>query len=159
MRLVRNNDSLGCALMLDELIVTNPYVQRWWTTGCLWAIARIDAHLAAGEFSQALHLTLNSSPANDVDDGTHNQSYLRAWVLERAALDSGTGQLNPDLDRLISNLPVESALLQGRSEALRVQCCWASEPGSAGEDARPGLALSSARLAQHRDPRLAPPVR
>ena len=120
-RLVRNNDSLGCALMLDELIVTNPYVQRWWTTGCLWAIARIDAHLAAGEFSQAVHLTLNSSPANDVDDGTHNQSYLRAWVLERAALDSGTGQLNPDLDRLMSNLPVESALLQGRSEALRVR--------------------------------------
>jgi DNA-binding CsgD family transcriptional regulator len=121
MRLVRNNDSLGCALMLDELIVTNPYVQRWWTTGCLWAIARIDAHLAAGEFSQAIHLTLNSSPANDVDDGTHNPSYLRAWVLERAALDSGTGQLNPDLDRLMSNLPVESALLQGRSEALRVR--------------------------------------
>ena len=121
MRLVRNNDWLGCALMLDELIVTNPYVQRWWTTGCLWAIARIDAHLAIGEFSQAVHLTLNSSPANDVDDGTHNQSYLRAWVLERAALDSGTGQLNPDLDRLMSNLPVESALLQGRSEALRVR--------------------------------------
>jgi LuxR family transcriptional regulator, maltose regulon positive regulatory protein len=121
MRLVQNNDSLGCALMLDELIVTNPYVQRWWTTGCLWAIARIDAHVAAGEFAQAVHLTLNSSPANDVDDGTHNQSYLRAWVLERAALDSGTGQLNPDLDRLMSNLPVESALLQGRSEALRVR--------------------------------------
>jgi DNA-binding CsgD family transcriptional regulator len=120
-RLVRNNDSLGCALMLDELIVTNPYVQRWWTTGCLWAIARIDAHLAAGEFSEALQLTLNSSPANDFDDGTHNQSYLRAWVVERAALDSGTGQLNPDLDRLMSNLPVESALLQGRSEALRVR--------------------------------------
>ena len=33
MRLVRHNDSLGCALMLDELIVTNPSVQRWWTTG------------------------------------------------------------------------------------------------------------------------------
>ena len=32
--------------------------------------------------------------ANDVDDGTHNQSYLRAWVLGRAALDSGTGQLS-----------------------------------------------------------------
>jgi LuxR family transcriptional regulator, maltose regulon positive regulatory protein len=120
-RLVRNNDSLGCALTLDELIVTNPYVQRWWTTGCLWAIARIDAHLAAGEFSQAVHLALSSSPANDVDDGTHNQSYLRAWILERAALDSGTGQLNPDLDQLMSNLPVESALLQGRSEALRVR--------------------------------------
>jgi LuxR family transcriptional regulator, maltose regulon positive regulatory protein len=121
MRLIRNNDSLGCALMLDELIVTNPQVQRWWTTGCVWAIARIEAHLAAGEFPKALDLTLNSSPANDFDDGTHNQSYLRAWVLERAALDSGTGQLSSDLDRLMSNLPIESALLQGRSEALRVR--------------------------------------
>jgi LuxR family maltose regulon positive regulatory protein len=121
MRLVRNNDSLGCALILDELIVTNPHVRRWWTTGCLWAIARIDAHLAAGEFSKALDLTLNSSSANSFDDGTHNQSYLRAWVLERAALDSGTGQLSSDLDRLMSNLPIESALLQGRSEALRVR--------------------------------------
>ena len=55
------------------------------------------------------------------DDGTHNQSYLRAWVMQRAALDSGTVQVNPDLDRLMSNLPVESALLQGRSEALRVR--------------------------------------
>ncbi|HEX6760865.1 MAG TPA: LuxR C-terminal-related transcriptional regulator [Propionibacteriaceae bacterium] len=121
MRLVRHNDSLGCALMLDELIVTNPSVQRWWTTGCLWAIARIDAHLAAGEFSKGLHLALNSSPANDVDDGTHNQSYLQAWIMQRAAFDSGTGQLNTDLDQLMSNLPVESALLHGRSEALRVR--------------------------------------
>jgi LuxR family maltose regulon positive regulatory protein len=121
MRLIRNSDPLGCALMLDELIVTNPHVQKWWTTGCVWAIARIDAHLAAGEFSKALDLTLNSSPANGFDDATHNQSYLRAWVLQRAALDSGNGQLNSDLDRLMSNLPVESALLQGRSEALRVR--------------------------------------
>jgi DNA-binding CsgD family transcriptional regulator len=121
MRLIRNNDALGCALMLDELLVTNPHAQKWWTTGCLWAIARIDAYLAAGEFSKALDLTLNLSPANDFDDGTHNQSYLRTWVLERAALDSGTGRLNSDLDRLLSNLPVESALLQRRSEALRVR--------------------------------------
>jgi LuxR family maltose regulon positive regulatory protein len=121
MRLIRNNDALGCALMLDELLVTNPHAQKWWTTGWLWAIARIDAHLAAGEFSKALDLTLNLSPASNFDDGTHNQSYLRAWVLERAALDSGTGQLNSDLDRLLSNLPVESALLQRRSEALRVR--------------------------------------
>jgi LuxR family maltose regulon positive regulatory protein len=121
MRLIRNNDALGCALMLDELLVTNPHAQKWWTTGCLWAIARIDAYLAAGEFSKALDLTLNLSPANDFDDGTHNQSYLQAWVLERAAWDSGTGQLKSDLDRLLSNLPVESALLQRRSEALRVR--------------------------------------
>ena len=121
MRLVRNHDSLGCALILDELIVTNPHVRKWWTTGCLWAIVRIDAHLTSGEFSKALHMCLNSSPANDFDDGTHNQSYLRAWVLQRAAFDSGTGQLNPELDRLMSNLPLESALLRGRSEALRVR--------------------------------------
>jgi LuxR family transcriptional regulator, maltose regulon positive regulatory protein len=126
LRLIRNSDTLGCALMLDELIVTNSQVQRWWTTGSLWSIARIDAHLAAGEVSHALDLTLNSltlnsEPANAFDDGTHNQSYLRAWVMQRAALDSGTHQPSSDLDRLISNLPLESALLPGRSEALRVR--------------------------------------
>ncbi len=121
MRLVRNYDPFGSALMLDELLATNPQVQKWWTTGCLWAIARIDAHLTAAEFSKALHLTLDSSSPNDFDDGTRNQSYLRAWVLERAALDSGTGQLDPELDRLITNLPLESVLLRGRSEALRVR--------------------------------------
>jgi LuxR family maltose regulon positive regulatory protein len=148
MRLVRNHDSLGCALMLDELLVTNPQVQKWWATGCLWAIARIDAHLTAVEFSKALHLTLNSSAVNDFDDGTHNQSYLRAWVLERAALDSGTGQPNPELDRLMSNLPLESALLQGRSEALRVRVLL----GAAGLALRarmPDQASHYLRLALH----------
>jgi ATP/maltotriose-dependent transcriptional regulator MalT len=125
-RLIRNSDSLGCALMLDELIVTNPQVRQWWTTGWLWSIARIDAHLAVGEVSHALDLTLNSltlnsGPANGLDDGTHNQSYLRAWVMQRAALNSETHPLNSELDRLISNLPLESALLPGRSEALRVR--------------------------------------
>jgi ATP/maltotriose-dependent transcriptional regulator MalT len=134
--------------MLDELLVTNPQVQKWWATGCLWAIARIDAHLTAVEFSKALHLTLNSSAANDFDDGTHNQSYLRAWVLERAALDSGTGQPNPELDRLMSNLPLESALLQGRSEALRVRVLL----GAAGLALRarmPDQASHYLRLALH----------
>jgi LuxR family transcriptional regulator, maltose regulon positive regulatory protein len=121
LRLIRNNDALGCALMLDELIVTNPQVPRWWTTGCLWSLARIDAHLAAGEISQALDLTFTSSPVNNSDNGTHNQSYLRAWVMQRAALDSDAQQVSFDLDRLISNLPLESALLPGRSEALRVR--------------------------------------
>jgi LuxR family transcriptional regulator, maltose regulon positive regulatory protein len=121
MRLLRDNDSMGCALMLDELIVTNPQVRRWWTTGCLWSIARIDAHLAAGEVSDALDLAFTSSPANSFDDGTHNQSYLRAWVMQRAALDSEAHQINTDLERLINNLPLESALLPGRSEALRVR--------------------------------------
>jgi LuxR family maltose regulon positive regulatory protein len=148
MRLVRNHDSLGCALMLDELLVTNPQVQKWWATGYLWAIARIDAHLTAVEFSKALHLTLNSSAVTDFDDGTHNQSYLRAWVLERAALDSGTGQPNPELDRLMSNLPLESALLQGRSEALRVRVLL----GAAGLALRarmPDQASHYLRLALH----------
>ncbi|HJY44685.1 MAG TPA: LuxR C-terminal-related transcriptional regulator [Propionibacteriaceae bacterium] len=121
MRLIRNTDSLGCALMLDELIVTNPQVPEWWTTGCLWAIVRIDAHLAAGEVSEALDLTFSSSPANGFDDGTHNQSYLRAWVMQRVALESEAHQVSFDLDQLISNLPLESALLPGRSEALRVR--------------------------------------
>jgi LuxR family transcriptional regulator, maltose regulon positive regulatory protein len=121
LRLIRNSDSLGCALQLGELIVSNPQVQRWWITHCLWSIARIDAHLSAGEFSNALDLALNLSPANSFDDGTHNQSYLRAWVMQRAALDSGSSQVGYELDRLIINLPLESALLPGRSEALRVR--------------------------------------
>ena len=96
MRLIRNNDALGCALMLDELLVTNPHVQRWWTTGCLWAIARIDAHLAAGEFSKALDLNLNlHRQRTGFDDGTHNQSYLRAWVMAACRLGfwDGSAQL------------------------------------------------------------------
>jgi DNA-binding CsgD family transcriptional regulator len=107
--------------MLDELAMTNPQVQRWWTTGSLWSIARIEAHLASGEVAKALDLTLVSSPANSLDDGTQNQSYLRAWVLQRAALDSPMNQLSFDLERLINNLPLESAMLRGRSEALRVR--------------------------------------
>jgi LuxR family transcriptional regulator, maltose regulon positive regulatory protein len=121
MRLIRDNDWLGCGLMLDDLIATKPEVHEWWTVGYLWAIARIDVHLAAGEFSNALDLILNSAPANWFDDGTRNQSYFLAWVMARAALDSGTVQLNSDLNGLMSNLPIESALLPGRSEALRVR--------------------------------------
>jgi LuxR family maltose regulon positive regulatory protein len=121
LRLIRDNDWLGCGLMLDDLIATRPEVHEWWTIGYLWALARIDVHLAAGEFSKALDLILNSTPANWFDDGTRNQSYFLAWVMARAALDSGTVQLSSDLNGLISNLPIESALLQGRSEALRVR--------------------------------------
>ena len=77
--------------MLDDLIATRPEVHEWWTVGYLWAIARIDVHLAAGEFSNALDLILNSAPANWFDDGTRNQSYFLAWVMARAALDSGNG--------------------------------------------------------------------
>jgi LuxR family maltose regulon positive regulatory protein len=121
LRLIRDNDWLGCGLMLDDLIATRPEVYEWWTVGYLWAIARIDVHLAAGEFSNALDLILNSAPANWFDDGTRNQSYFLAWVMARAALDSGTVQLSSDLNGLMSNLPIESALLPGRSEALRVR--------------------------------------
>jgi DNA-binding CsgD family transcriptional regulator len=121
MRLIRDNDAFGCALMLDELAVTNAQVQRWWTTGCLWSIARIEAHLALGEVGKALDGTVVSTPANRFDDGTQNQSYLRAWVMQRAALESPTNQVSSDLDGLINNLPLESALLRGRSEALRVR--------------------------------------
>jgi LuxR family transcriptional regulator, maltose regulon positive regulatory protein len=121
LRLTRDNDSVGCALLLDELTAANPQVRRWWITGCLWSFARIDADLSAREFSNALDLARNVSPANSFDDGTHNQSYLQAWVMQRTALDSGTSQVNPELDRLLRNLPFESALLPGRSEALRVR--------------------------------------
>jgi LuxR family transcriptional regulator, maltose regulon positive regulatory protein len=120
-RLIRDNDWLGCALLLDDVIATNPQVEKWWTTGYLWAIARTDAYLAAGEFSKALDLALQSSSGNGFDDGTRNRSYLWTWVLQRTALDSGIGQLSSELDRMMSDLPVESALLRGRSEALRVR--------------------------------------
>ena len=121
LRLIRDNDWLGCGLMLDDLVATTPAVQEWWTTGYLWAIARIDVHLAAGEFSKALDLVLNSASANWFDDGTRNQSYFLAWVMARAALDSGTVRLSSDLNGLMSNLPIESPLLRGRAEALRVR--------------------------------------
>jgi DNA-binding CsgD family transcriptional regulator len=121
LRLIRDNDWLGCGLMLDDLVATTPAIQEWWTTGYLWAIARIDVHLAAGEFSKALDLVLNSASANWFDDGTRNQSYFLAWVMARAALDSGTVRLSSDLNGLMSNLPIESPLLRGRAEALRVR--------------------------------------
>jgi ATP/maltotriose-dependent transcriptional regulator MalT len=124
LRLIRDNDSRGCALMLDDLISTNPHVQQWSTIGSLWAIARIDAYLSAGEFSNALDLALNSSTANSstgFSDGSRNQSYLWAWAMQRAALEPRRGMVGMDPELLISNLPVESALLPGRSEALRVR--------------------------------------
>ncbi|HEY6684802.1 MAG TPA: LuxR C-terminal-related transcriptional regulator [Propionibacteriaceae bacterium] len=139
LRLIRDNDSRGCALMLDDLISVNPHIQQWSTIGSLWAIARIDAHLGAGEFSNALDLALNSSIGNSsignssaadsslgnsltgFSDGSRNQSYLWAWAMQRAALDSRAGMLGMDPELLISKLPLESALLPGRSEALRVR--------------------------------------
>ena len=156
MRLIRNSDSLGCALMLDELIVTNPQVQRWWTTGSLWSIARIDAHLAAGEVSHALDLTmtsltLNSEPANAFDDGTHNESYLRAWVMQRAALDSGTHQPSSDWIRSISkNPPLQLAWLprvgpRNDADASAARCC---ESGSC-DAGKPDHASQYLRLALH----------
>ena len=119
LRLIRDNDSRGCALMLDDLIATNPRMQRWSTIGSLWATTRISAYLAAGEFSNALDLALNSS--TDSSDERRNQSYLWAWAMQRAALEPGAGTLGTNPELLISNLPIESALLPGRSEALRVR--------------------------------------
>ena len=133
LRLIRDNDARGCALMLDDLITVNPHIQQWSTIGSLWAIARIDAYLGAGEFSNALDLALNSSIGNSsmanssgnsltgFSDGSRNQSYLWAWAMQRAALDSRAGMLGMDPELLISKLPLESALLPGRSEALRVR--------------------------------------
>jgi LuxR family transcriptional regulator, maltose regulon positive regulatory protein len=119
LRLIRDNDSRGCALLLDDLVSGNPRVPHWSVVGSLWAITRIDAYLNAGEFSNALDLALNSSPASG--DGSRNQSYLWAWAMQRAALDPRAGMLGMDPELLISNLPLESALLPGRSEALRVR--------------------------------------
>jgi LuxR family maltose regulon positive regulatory protein len=124
LRLIRDNDARGCALLLDDLITTNPHMQRWSTIGSLWAITRIDAYLAAGEFSNGLDLALNSSALNSsagFSDGSRNQSYLWAWAMQRAALDPRAGMLGMDPELLISNLPLESPLLPGRSEALRVR--------------------------------------
>ena len=133
LRLIRDNDARGCALMLDDLITVNPHIQQWSTIGSLWAIARIDAYLGAGEFSNALDLALNSSIGNSsmanssgnsltgFSDGSRNQSYLWAWAMQRAALDSRAGMLGMDPELLSSKLPLESALLPGRSEALRVR--------------------------------------
>jgi LuxR family maltose regulon positive regulatory protein len=73
----------------------------------------------SGEFSRALDLILDRS--NGVHDGARNQSYQWAWVMQRAALHPRAGVLEMDPEWLISNLPLESALLRGRSEALRVR--------------------------------------
>jgi LuxR family transcriptional regulator, maltose regulon positive regulatory protein len=119
LRLVRHDDWLGCALVLDDLIAVNPHVQQWSTTRSLWTITRIDAYLAAGEFSKALDLALDSPTS--LTERTRSQSYLWAWAIQRAALDPRAGVLGMDPELLISNLPLGSALLPGRSEALRVR--------------------------------------
>jgi DNA-binding CsgD family transcriptional regulator len=124
LRLIRDHDSRGCALMLDDLISANPHIPQWSTIESLWAVTRIDAYLAAGEFSNALDMALNSSTANsstDFSDGSRNRSYLWAWAMQRAALDPRAGMLGMDPELLISSLPLESALLTGRSEALRIR--------------------------------------
>jgi LuxR family maltose regulon positive regulatory protein len=124
LRLIQDNDSRGCALLLDDLVSANPRVPQWSAVGCLWAITRIDAYLNAGEFSNALDLALNSttpSSSTGFGDGSRNHPYLWAWAMQRAALDPRAGMLGMDPELLISNLPLESALLPGRSEALRVR--------------------------------------
>jgi LuxR family maltose regulon positive regulatory protein len=123
-RLIRDNDWLGCALLLDDLILAYPQIREWAAIASLWSIARIDGYLAAGEFSQALDLALNSSTGGS--GGPGNQSYQWAWVMQRAALDPRAGVLGMDPELLISNLPLESALLPGRSEALRIRVLLAA---------------------------------
>jgi LuxR family maltose regulon positive regulatory protein len=118
-RLTRDSDWLGSALLLDDLVAAKPEVQHWPMIRSLWTISRIEAYVKAGEFSRALDLTLD--PSNGLHDGTRNQSYQWAWVMQRAALDSRAGVLEMDPELLIRNLPLESALLPGRSEALRVR--------------------------------------
>jgi LuxR family transcriptional regulator, maltose regulon positive regulatory protein len=124
LRLIRDDDWLGCALLLDDVIVAHSHIQEWPAIASLWSIARIGAYLTAGEFSKALDLALNSS--SGVSGGPGNQSYLWAWVMQRAALDPRAGVLDMDPELLISNLPLESALLPGRSEALRVRVLLAA---------------------------------
>jgi LuxR family maltose regulon positive regulatory protein len=119
LRLTRDGDWRGSALLLDDLVAGNPNLQHWSMIRSLWAVSRIDAHVEAAEFSRALELTLD--PSNGLRDGTRNQSYQWAWVMQRAALDPRAGVLTMDPELLISNLPLESALLPGRSEALRVR--------------------------------------
>jgi LuxR family transcriptional regulator, maltose regulon positive regulatory protein len=119
LRLTRDGDCLGSALLLDDLVAAHPQVQHWSTIRSLWTITRIEAHVESGEFSRALDLTLDRS--NGVHDGARNQSYQWAWVMQRAALNPRGGILEMDPEWLISNLPLESALLRGHSEALRVR--------------------------------------
>jgi LuxR family maltose regulon positive regulatory protein len=119
LRLTWDSDWLGSAVLLDDLAAANSNLQHWSTIRSLWAITRIEAYLASGEFSQALDLTLD--PSIGLRDGTRNQSYFWAWVMQRTALDPRAGVLEMDPELLISNLPLESALLPGRSEALRVR--------------------------------------
>jgi LuxR family transcriptional regulator, maltose regulon positive regulatory protein len=118
-RLIRDDDWRGCALVLDDMIAAHPRLRQWPTTGSLWTITRVEAHLAAAEFSQALDLAMNSP--SGFNEAMRNQSYLWAWVMQRTALEPRAGVLGMDPELLISDLPLESALLPGRSEALRVR--------------------------------------
>jgi DNA-binding CsgD family transcriptional regulator len=120
LRLTRDTDWLGSALLLDDLAAANPNVRNWPAIITLWEMTRIEALLEAGQFSRALDLTMGP-PADDRGEPTSNQSYLWAWVMQRAALADRAGAFGMDPELLISNLPLESALLPGRSEALRVR--------------------------------------
>jgi LuxR family maltose regulon positive regulatory protein len=119
LRLTRDSDCLGSAFLLDDLVAAHPQVQLWSAIRSLWTITRIETYVESGEFSRALDLILDRS--NGVHDGARNQSYQWAWVMQRAALHPRAGVLEMDPEWLISNLPLESALLRGRSEALRVR--------------------------------------
>jgi LuxR family maltose regulon positive regulatory protein len=124
-RLLRDNDLRGSALMLDDLMSEQPEVRAWPTIGHLWTIARIEARLAAGEFSHALELPLQTGP-DGFREGTDNESYLWAWVIQRAALAREPGPNSAEPGRLIGDLPIGSSLLPGRSEAVRIRVLLAA---------------------------------
>ena len=119
-RLTRDSDWLGSALLLDDLATANPNVRNWSAIIALWEMTRVEACLEAGQFSRALDLTMGP-PSDDRGERTSHESYLWAWVVQRAALADRAGVFGMDPELLITNLPLESALLPGRSEALRVR--------------------------------------
>jgi len=125
-RLVNDSDYRGSSLILDELISSQPQVRQWSSTADLWTLVRIEAHLAAGEFSSALELGLQSPSGRGFAGEALNDSYLWTWVMQRAALSGGPGTIGTDPERLIANLPIESQVLPGRSEALRIRVLLAA---------------------------------
>jgi len=59
-------------------------VRQWSSTADLWTLVRIEAHLAAGEFSSALELGLQSPSGRGFVGEALNDSYLWTWVMQRA---------------------------------------------------------------------------
>jgi len=62
-RLIRDSDYLGSAVLLDDLVTADSQVQHWSTIRSLWTITRIETYVESGEFSRALDLTLEELAA------------------------------------------------------------------------------------------------